>query len=130
MTIPHAAGRVKCGCDCQVGMESVRSECMFRTLVRYIASWDAWTWFGFVANFFFFLRFVAQWIATERAKHVVIPGVFWHLSIIGGVLILIYSVVRRDVVFIAASALSLVVYARNLWFHHRVACRAKEIRRT
>lgn len=92
---------------------------MFNATLAYIHTWDFWMWFGFLAQFFFFLRFAAQWVATERAKRVVIPGVFWHLSIIGGVLILVYSIVRKDPVFIAGSALSLLIYFRNTWFHHR-----------
>ncbi len=92
---------------------------MTNAVIAYIRSWDFWVWFGFLAQFFFFLRFFAQWVATERARRIVIPGVFWHLSIVGGVLILIYSIVRRDVVFIAGSVLSLVIYFRNTWFHYR-----------
>ncbi|MDO8599701.1 MAG: lipid-A-disaccharide synthase N-terminal domain-containing protein [bacterium] len=96
---------------------------MIDAVIAYIRSWDFWIWFGFFAQFFFFLRFFAQWVATERARRIVIPGVFWHLSIVGGVLILIYSIVRRDIVFIAGSVLSLVIYFRNTWFHHRGAHR-------
>lgn len=96
------------------------------TVIAYIRSWDFWTWFGFVAQFFFFLRFFAQWIASERAQRVTIPASFWHLSIVGGVLILIYSIVRRDIVFITASALSLLIYARNTVFHYRVTAGESE----
>ena len=88
-------------------------------LIAYLRSWDGWTWFGFVAQAFFFGRFLVQWIATERARRVVIPAAFWWLSLIGGVLILVYAIVRRDPVFIAGSALALVIYVRNVFFHYR-----------
>lgn len=92
---------------------------MLNTAFAYIRSWDAWVWFGFLAQAFFFGRFAVQWWATERARRVVIPAAFWWLSLIGGVLILVYSIVRKDVVFIAGSALALLIYLRNTWFHYR-----------
>lgn len=92
---------------------------MLDAAITYIRSWDFWVWFGFIAQAFFFGRFAVQWWATERARRVVIPGTFWWFSLVGGVLILIYSIVRKDPVFIAGSALALVIYARNTYFHHR-----------
>jgi lipid-A-disaccharide synthase-like uncharacterized protein len=69
-----------------------------------------------VAQAFFTMRFVVQWIASERARKSVIPVAFWFFSIGGGVLLLIYALYRRDPVFIAGQALGLVVYIRNLYF--------------
>jgi len=88
-------------------------------LMAYLRSWDGWTWFGFFAQACFFGRFFVQWIATERARRVVIPAAFWWYSLIGGVLILVYSIVRKDPVFTAGSALALVIYLRNMVFHYR-----------
>ena len=51
---------------------------------------------GFVAQGFFTMRFVVQWIASERARKSVIPVAFWFFSIGGGVLLLIYALYRRD----------------------------------
>ena len=62
------------------------------------------------------MRFVVQWIASERARKSVIPVAFWFFSIGGGMLLLIYALYRRDPVFIAGQALGLVVYFRNLYF--------------
>lgn len=94
---------------------------MFDAVIAYIAQWDFWVWFGFLAQAFFFGRFAVQWWATERAHRVVIPAAFWWLSIIGGTLILVYSIVRGDVVFILGSALALLIYFRNAHFHYRGA---------
>lgn len=85
----------------------------------YVRGWDFWVWFGLFAQFTFFLRFFVQWIATERARKVVIPAAFWWLSLVGGALILLYSMVRRDPVFIAGNSLGFLIYLRNLWFHYR-----------
>lgn len=78
---------------------------------------NPWVIFGLFAQCIFFLRFVFQWIASERAGRVMIPVIFWYLSIVGAVMILIYSLYRQDVVFILASFLSLFIYTRNIFLH-------------
>jgi lipid-A-disaccharide synthase-like uncharacterized protein len=80
---------------------------------------NPWVIFGLFAQFIFFLRFVFQWIASERAGKVTIPAIFWNLSILGAIMILIYSIYRKDIVFIFASFLSLFIYARNIVLHIR-----------
>lgn len=82
----------------------------------FIIKFDGWVVLGFVAQALFTMRFVVQWIASERARKSVIPVAFWFFSIGGGVLLLIYALYRRDPVFIAGQALGLVVYIRNLYF--------------
>ena len=82
----------------------------------FIAKFDGWVVLGFVAQGLFTMRFVVQWIASERARRSVIPVAFWFFSIGGGVLLLAYALYRRDPVFIAGQALGLVVYVRNLYF--------------
>lgn len=94
---------------------------MFSSLVAYlhdvfVIKFDAWVVLGFVAQAFFTMRFVVQWVASERARKSVIPVAFWFFSIGGGSLLLIYALYRRDPVFIAGQALGLVVYIRNLYF--------------
>jgi len=42
------------------------------------------------------MRFVVQWIASERARKSVIPVAFWFFSIGGGALLLVYALYRRD----------------------------------
>jgi len=82
----------------------------------FVTRFDAWVVLGFVAQAFFTMRFVVQWIASERARASVVPVAFWFFSIGGGVLLLIYALYRRDPVFIAGQALGLLVYIRNLYF--------------
>jgi lipid-A-disaccharide synthase-like uncharacterized protein len=48
-----------------------------------------------------------------------VPLAFWHLSILGGLLLLVYAIWRRDPVFIVGQALGQVVYVRNLILIHR-----------
>lgn len=76
---------------------------------------DFWLFFGFFAQFLFFLRFFIQWLHSERLKKSVIPIHFWYLSIAGGIAILIYSLHIGDIVFISGAFLALFIYIRNLW---------------
>jgi lipid-A-disaccharide synthase-like uncharacterized protein len=94
---------------------------LFNNLISYlhdvfIIKFDGWVILGFVAQGFFTMRFVVQWIASERARRSVIPVAFWFFSIGGGALLLVYALYRRDPVFIAGQALGLIVYLRNLYF--------------
>jgi lipid-A-disaccharide synthase-like uncharacterized protein len=82
----------------------------------FITRLDWWVLLGFLAQAMFTMRFVVQWIASERAGHSVIPTAFWIFSIFGGALLLVYALYRKDAVFIAGQAFSFFVYARNLYF--------------
>jgi lipid-A-disaccharide synthase-like uncharacterized protein len=82
----------------------------------FIVNLDAWVVLGFVAQGFFTMRFLVQWIASERARASVIPVAFWFLSIGGGLLLFIYALYRRDPVFIVGQGFGLLVYIRNLYF--------------
>jgi len=75
---------------------------------------DPWVIFGFFAQFIFFLRFIVQWIESEKRKSSVIPISFWYLSITGAILILVYSIKRQDPVFILGQGFALVIYTRNI----------------
>ncbi|MFP3937526.1 MAG: lipid-A-disaccharide synthase N-terminal domain-containing protein [Phycisphaerae bacterium] len=81
--------------------------------------WTPWLIVGFIGQFIFGLRFVVQWIATERAKRSVVPVAFWYLSLLGTVITLTYAIYRLDPVFIASFSLNLIIYVRNLYFIHR-----------
>jgi lipid-A-disaccharide synthase-like uncharacterized protein len=94
---------------------------LFNNIVNYlrevfVLQFDGWVVLGFVAQGFFTMRFVVQWIASERARKSVMPVAFWFFSIGGGVLLLAYALYRKDPVFIAGQALGLLVYTRNLYF--------------
>ena len=71
---------------------------------------------GYVAQGMFAMRFVVQWIASERAGRSVVPTACWVFSIGGGVMLLGYAIYRRDPVFIIGQAFGVFVYLRNLQF--------------
>ena len=74
-----------------------------------------WSAFGWAAQATFAMRFIWQWVVSERRKEMVIPLGFWYLSIAGGLMLTIYTVCRtRDPVLITGQAAGLVIYIRNL----------------
>lgn len=79
-------------------------------------NFDFWTIWGFVGQVIFFLRFIVQWWVTEKKKESIIPDSFWYLSIIGTLILIIYAWKRGDIVFILGFSMTLVVYARNIYF--------------
>ncbi|PWK72742.1 lipid-A-disaccharide synthase N-terminal domain-containing protein [Aminobacter sp. AP02] len=81
----------------------------------FVAQFDGWILLGFIAQGLFTMRFVVQWLASERAKRSVVPIAFWFFSLGGGALLLIYAIKRQDPVFIAGQGLGLFIYIRNLW---------------
>jgi lipid-A-disaccharide synthase-like uncharacterized protein len=81
----------------------------------FIEQFDAWIVLGFIAQALFMMRFLVQWIASERAKRSVVPVAFWFFSLGGGALLLIYAIQRQDPVFILGQGLGLFIYIRNLW---------------
>jgi lipid-A-disaccharide synthase-like uncharacterized protein len=84
-----------------------------------------WVLLGYAGQALFTMRFVVQWIATERARRSVIPVAFWFFSIGGGLLLFIYALSIRDPVFILGQGLGLFVYLRNLYFvYHECGAKA------
>jgi lipid-A-disaccharide synthase-like uncharacterized protein len=92
----------------------------------FVQSLDAWVLLGYVAQILFTMRFVVQWIASERAGKMVMPIAFWFFSIGGGLLLLTYAIYKRDPVFILGQAFSSFVYLRNLHFELRDRRRARQ----
>ena len=78
-------------------------------------NFDWWVVLGLVAQAMFTMRFVVQWIASERQGRSVIPIAFWFFSIGGGVLLLGYALYRKDIVFILGQGFGVFVYVRNLY---------------
>ncbi|MDX2263779.1 MAG: lipid-A-disaccharide synthase N-terminal domain-containing protein [Hyphomicrobiales bacterium] len=74
-----------------------------------------WLTIGFGAQMMFSMRFLVQWIASERARESIVPETFWYFSFVGGLMMLTYAVYRKDPVFILGQALGLVVYSRNIY---------------
>ena len=73
-----------------------------------------WIAIGFLGQILFFLRFLFQWLESEKKRDSVIPYIFWYFSIGGGSFLLAYAIYRKDPIFILGQGMGLVVYFRNL----------------
>ena len=78
-----------------------------------------WILLGYAGQALFAMRFVVQWVASERVGRSVIPVAFWFFSIAGGLVLFAYALYIRDPVFILGQGLGLFVYLRNLYFVFR-----------
>ena len=69
---------------------------------------------GIVSQLIFTLRFIYQWIISEKNKLSQLPSAFWVLSTVGSVIILIYSIFRKDPILFIGHAFGIIIYCRNL----------------
>jgi len=60
------------------------------------------------------MRFLAQWIVSERKGESTIPIAFWYFSLLGGLILFTYAIYRRDPVFIVGQGCGAFIYIRNL----------------
>ena len=85
--------------------------------VEWVVFWTAIGWSG---NAVFFSRFLVQWYATEKTKQVVVPVLFWWLSLTGSLLLLLYALFYdKHHVIIFAYLFTWIPYTRNLIIHYR-----------
>lgn len=75
-----------------------------------------WLAIGFLGQALFTMRFVVQWLQSERMRRSVVPEAFWYFSLAGGATLLAYAIHRRDPVFIVGQASGFFIYLRNLHF--------------
>ncbi len=69
---------------------------------------------GSLGQVIFTLRFVYQWIYSERKKESSLPFFFWMLSLIGSIMILSYALIRRDPVLFFGQLFGFTIYLRNI----------------
>ena len=82
---------------------------------------------GIFGQLCFSMRFIVQWLYSEKAKKSVIPTAFWYFSLLGGIILLIYAVYHRDPVFIMGQAPGVLIYSRNIYLIHK---NKKEVSKT
>ena len=78
-----------------------------------------WISVGFLGQALFGVRFLIQWLSSEKEGHSVIPVAFWYFSLIGGGISLVYALHLRAWPLIMGQSAPLLIYARNLWMIHR-----------
>ncbi|MCA0403971.1 MAG: lipid-A-disaccharide synthase N-terminal domain-containing protein [Proteobacteria bacterium] len=78
-----------------------------------------WLAVGFLGQAIFSARFIVQWLISEREKRSIIPVAFWYLSLLGGITLLVYSIYKKDPVFILGQSTGVFIYMRNLYLIQR-----------
>jgi len=73
-----------------------------------------WLVVGFIGQALFAMRFIIQWIISEKHGESIIPLPFWYFSIGGSIILLTYSIHKQDPVFILGQSLGSIIYIRNL----------------
>lgn len=71
--------------------------------------------FGLSAQTMFMMRFIVQWISSERAGRSVMPVAFWWFSLSGGCMLIIYGLLKAELVIIVGQVPALIIYSRNLF---------------
>ena len=74
----------------------------------FIAKFDLWLALGIFGQLMFAMRFIVQWLASEKEGRSVIPLAFWFFSIGGGAITLVYGLYKREPVIIIGQSLCAV----------------------
>jgi lipid-A-disaccharide synthase-like uncharacterized protein len=72
---------------------------------------------GFLAQILFSARQLTQWIASEKAGRILSPLLFWQLSILASFLLMVYGILRNDLVIILGQIITYGIYIRNLDYY-------------
>lgn len=79
-----------------------------------IQNWNAFLLIGVGGQLLLNVRFLYQLYYSEKQKESILPTGFWTISLIGAILIVVYSIYRRDPVLLLAQGLAIVPYIRNI----------------
>jgi lipid-A-disaccharide synthase-like uncharacterized protein len=71
---------------------------------------------GFVATLLFSLRFVFQWIASEKKHKSHVPKIFWQISLAANLCMCIHTFIQVQYPFCVIQAINAVIAWRNLNF--------------
>ncbi len=74
---------------------------------------------GSLGQVVFTLRFVVQWLESEKRNQSVLSNAFWGISLVGSIMILSYAFLRKDPVLLIGQLTGSILYTRNLILAHR-----------
>src|SRR2546425_5998047 len=81
---------------------------------------NGWVLFGMLGQILFGLRFIVQWLASERRKETTVPVAFWYLSLGGSLILFVYAFwYRQDIVITIGQSAGVFIYVRNLMLIRR-----------
>jgi len=80
---------------------------------------------GSLGQVVFTLRFVVQWLESEKRNRSVLSNTFWAISLAGSIMILSYAILRKDPVLLIGQLTGSFLYTRNLMLAHKHRSRLK-----
>jgi lipid-A-disaccharide synthase-like uncharacterized protein len=69
---------------------------------------------GFISQILFFARTILQWFKSEHEGKVLSPTIFWKISLLASILMLIYGILRNDAAILVGQILVYFIYVRNI----------------
>jgi len=79
---------------------------------------DEWRSFlyplGFLSSLAFGARFIIQWLQSEKAHKIVVPRLFWQVSLLGNLLLLVHSFIQVQFHICIVQSFNAVISWRNL----------------
>ncbi|NLB26523.1 MAG: lauroyl acyltransferase [Bacteroidales bacterium] len=69
---------------------------------------------GFLSQILFFARTVAQWFKSEHEGEVISPVIFWQISLVASIMMLLYGIFRNDFAIVLGQFIVYSIYIRNL----------------
>lgn len=69
---------------------------------------------GFIASFLFSIRFIIQWIASERKKESTVPISFWIFSLVANILMCVHTFIQVQYPFCIIQVCNAIISWRNL----------------
>jgi lipid-A-disaccharide synthase-like uncharacterized protein len=82
-----------------------------------VTLWDQpvpWIIFGISAGVIFYSRFYVQWVVSERKRKSVVPDAFWYQSIVGSLMLMVWSFRDQSPLGALSQSLNVVPYSRNV----------------
>jgi lipid-A-disaccharide synthase-like uncharacterized protein len=73
-----------------------------------------WLVLGLLGQLLFMMRFIVQWLHSERHQKSVIPISFWYFSLVGSLIVLAYGIHKTEPVIIFGQIPGALIYSRNL----------------
>ncbi|MBX3354889.1 MAG: lipid-A-disaccharide synthase N-terminal domain-containing protein [Phycisphaeraceae bacterium] len=93
--------------------ESAARPWVYRLLNIESAAGFVWVSIGVIGQVVFSGRMVVQWIQSERRRESVVTPVFWWMSLVGSIMLILYFSWRRDLVGVLGQG-AFFIYVRNL----------------
>lgn len=91
----------------------------WETLRSYTLEEIIWLGVGLFGQAMFSMRFIIQWIVSEKKRDSVVPIAFWYFSLAGATIVLTYGIYKVEPVLIVGQSTGFVIYLRNLYFIHK-----------